>query len=176
MAPFRTALALSPPSKARQPIAPTPLATALVAALAGRAVRTDGLMAGVEAQFTAGKTGAASWRRPVHAAFLAGAPPAVAPPPPPPVVAAPAELLPGEEQMTEVDRRKVQGALIRLGYYDQAVDGKFGPDTCAAIRRFQHENGGEPTDTPDRRSGNPPRGHPLMRRYGAVFGVRSIEG
>ena len=41
--------------------------------------------------------------------------------------------------MTEVDRRRVQAALSRLGYYDGKVDGIFGPDTRAAIRRWQHE-------------------------------------
>jgi peptidoglycan hydrolase-like protein with peptidoglycan-binding domain len=29
--------------------------------------------------------------------------------------------------------------LQRLGYYDGKVDGIFGADTLAAIRRFQHE-------------------------------------
>jgi len=45
--------------------------------------------------------------------------------------------------MTDADRRRIQGALLRLGYYDGRVDGIFGPDTRAAIRRFQHEIGAE---------------------------------
>jgi N-acetylmuramoyl-L-alanine amidase len=51
--------------------------------------------------------------------------------------------VPDEEHMTEADRRRIQGALLRLGYYDGRVDGIFGPDTRAAIRRFQHEIGAE---------------------------------
>jgi len=49
--------------------------------------------------------------------------------------------MPAEEAMTEADRRRVQTVLARLGYYDGRVDGVFGPDTRAAIRRFQHEIG-----------------------------------
>jgi hypothetical protein len=94
----------------------------------------------------------------------AAAPPtqAAAPPPqatPPPQAATPAApppaggavaagaaalaeaagALPAEDQMTDADRRRVQTALARLGYYDGKVDGVFGPDTRAAIRRYQHE-------------------------------------
>ena len=47
--------------------------------------------------------------------------------------------MPDEAQMTEAARRRVQTDLARLGYYDGRVDGIFGPDTRAAIRRFQHE-------------------------------------
>ncbi len=52
-----------------------------------------------------------------------------------------APALPDEEHMTEDDRRRVQTALAHLGYYDGKIDGIFGPDTRAAIRRFQHEIG-----------------------------------
>ena len=41
--------------------------------------------------------------------------------------------------MTDADRRRIQAALLRLGYYDKQADGIFGADTRAAIRRFQHE-------------------------------------
>ena len=47
--------------------------------------------------------------------------------------------------MTEADRRRIQAALLRLGYYDRQVDGIFGADTRAAIRRFQHEIGADMT-------------------------------
>ncbi|MGH7042688.1 MAG: peptidoglycan-binding domain-containing protein, partial [Acetobacteraceae bacterium] len=62
--------------------------------------------------------------------------PVVAPPPP---LARPPAVLPAEADMTDAQRRKVQTALGQLGYYDGTVDGRFGPDTRAAIRRFQHE-------------------------------------
>jgi hypothetical protein len=70
----------------------------------------------------------------------AASPPAQ-PAPTQPAASAPAQVvsLPDEAQMTEADRRRVQTDLARLGYYDGRVDGIFGPDTRAAIRRFQHE-------------------------------------
>jgi len=43
--------------------------------------------------------------------------------------------------MSDAVLRRVQAALARLGYYDGIVDGIFGPETRAAIRRFQHEIG-----------------------------------
>lgn len=57
---------------------------------------------------------------------------------PPPAPVTPARI-PDENQMTEVDRRKVQSALMRLNLYDKPmpVNGKFGPETRVAIRRYQ---------------------------------------
>ena len=49
--------------------------------------------------------------------------------------------------MTVADARDVQIALARLGYYDGRIDGVFGPETRAAIRRWQHEIGAELTGT-----------------------------
>jgi peptidoglycan hydrolase-like protein with peptidoglycan-binding domain len=49
--------------------------------------------------------------------------------------------------MTQANRRDVQIALARLGYYDGRIDGTMGPDTRAAIRRWQHEIGAEMTGT-----------------------------
>ena len=76
-------------------------------------------------------------------------PAAQAPSPPTPPSANPplagANALPDEDQMSDVDRRRVQSALARLGYYDYIVDGIFGPETRAAIRRFQHEIGDQMT-------------------------------
>ena len=147
--------------------APTPLAAALVGALAGPDVRTEGVLAGVKAKLAGSPATVVAWHVPAHPGFLAGGPP-VSPsqPPPagpgaapaaPPVVApvappvvAPAATaarvqLPDEAQMTEFDRRQVQDSLLRLGYYDRAVDARFGPETRAAIRRYQHEIGGQMT-------------------------------
>jgi Putative peptidoglycan binding domain len=141
---------------------PTPVAAALVAALSGPEVRTEGVLASVKAKLAASPSTLAAWHVPVQPGFLAGGPPvstshpppvAIAPPvaPPvaapvaPPVAAAASVQMPDEAQMTEFDRRQVQDSLLRLGYYDRAVDAKFGPETRAAIRRYQHEIAGEMT-------------------------------
>lgn len=47
--------------------------------------------------------------------------------------------------MTDSERRRMQEALARIGYYAGRIDGLFGPETRAAIRRFQHEIGVETT-------------------------------
>ena len=76
-------------------------------------------------------------------------PPAIAPPSvaqavapplaPPPPASNDAIQVPAESQMTAADRRVIQAALTRLGYYAGTTDGVFGPETRAALRRFQHE-------------------------------------
>ena len=83
------------------------------------------------------------------------APPAVTPPvqpPAPPVVAppvppspAPDATMPEEDLMTLENRRRMQEALKLLGYYNGPLDGVFGPETRAAIRRFQMQVMAEPT-------------------------------
>lgn len=50
-----------------------------------------------------------------------------------------ADDFPDEQAMTMGERRRVQLALAAIGYYSGAIDGLFGPETRAAIRRFQHE-------------------------------------
>jgi hypothetical protein len=133
---------------------PTPLAAALVASLSGPEVRTEAVLASVRAKLAGSQSTLVAWHVPAHPGFLAGGPPAVGPvasPPPvaapvaPVAAAAPPAQMPDEAQMTEFDRRKVQDALLRLGYYDRAVDAVFGPETRAAIRRYQHEIGTELT-------------------------------
>jgi peptidoglycan hydrolase-like protein with peptidoglycan-binding domain len=47
--------------------------------------------------------------------------------------------------MSAADRRQIQEALRRLDYYQGRVDGIFGPQTRAAIRRFQQRIGAETT-------------------------------
>jgi hypothetical protein len=157
--PVPDGVAIVAAAEAAQAATPTPLATAVVAALAGPEVRTDELLTSVRTQLA---NTTLSIHAPARPRLLAGPPPAVAPPtaapkPPPPVAAAasaqsaatpavaPVKQLPDEAQMTEADRREVQSALVRLGYYGSPVDGLFGPETRAAIRRFQHEIGGEMT-------------------------------
>jgi hypothetical protein len=53
--------------------------------------------------------------------------------------------LPDERMQTDKDRRLIQAALARLGYYAGPPDGVYGPETRAAMRRFQHEIGAEQT-------------------------------
>jgi hypothetical protein len=152
---------------------PTPLANALVAALAGPQVRNDAVLEAARSQLAGGKASVVALHTPANPGFLAGAPPPPAPPPPapptpeppkpppappvaqtvtPPVVEpAPPQppvftiTMPDEAVMTDSDKRKIQGALARIGYYDAAVDGIIGPETRAAIRRYQHELGMEVT-------------------------------
>jgi Putative peptidoglycan binding domain len=145
--------------------APTPVAAALVAALSGPEPRTEGVLASVKATLAGSPSALVAWHLPAHPGFLAGGPPVAAPGPSPPpaapvaapvvppvapAVAAPVVALPvahmaEEARMTEFDRRRVQDALRRLGYYDSTVDAVFGPETRAAIRRYQHEIGSEMT-------------------------------
>jgi len=151
------ALGLIGVSQAKPPEAPTPLATALVAGLKGAEVQTGALLAGVQQQLAASRAVTiAAQHMPVTSGYLVGAPapPPPSPPRPPPVASAtpapvpaptPAIVLPPDEEMTQADRRWVQTALSKLGYYDGQIDGIFGPDTRAAIRRYQHELGADMT-------------------------------
>jgi N-acetylmuramoyl-L-alanine amidase len=41
--------------------------------------------------------------------------------------------------------RGVQGRLARDGFYNGPVDGVWGPDTAAAVSRYQHAHGFEET-------------------------------
>ncbi len=119
------AVAVAPdPAAAR-----TPLATALASTLAHPPASLGALFRGL--------TG-------TGLAFAASAPPAEAPPAPPvtppPPTAPPAPPSPaGPFDATLAQRREIQAALARLGYYDGPLDGVFGPDTHAAIRRYQFE-------------------------------------
>jgi hypothetical protein len=146
-------LGLIAASQAKPPDAPTPLAAGLIANLKGPEVQVASLLAGVQQQVGVSRSVALSaLRPPVAPGYLAGAP---SPPPQPPPAAqipasvaappalAPLAAMPADEQMTEGDRRRVQIALVRLGYYDGTIDGIFGPDSRAAIRRYQHELGAD---------------------------------
>ena len=66
------------------------------------------------------------------------------PPPEPSVVALPVAppqrlTMADEDQMSEQDRRRIQTMLATMGYYSGRIDGTFGPETRAAIRRYQFE-------------------------------------
>lgn len=48
-------------------------------------------------------------------------------------------MMADEDGMSEQDRRQVQVALATMGYYSGRIDAVFGPETRAAIRRYQFE-------------------------------------
>jgi hypothetical protein len=139
---------------------PTPAANALVSGLSGPEVRTDILLGSIQSQLTSGNATVAALRMPARSGFLAGAPPPAPeppkPPPVPPVISAvtpptveqlaplppvAAVAMPDEDMMTNAERREMQTALARMGYYAAQVDGVIGSETRAAIRRYQHEIG-----------------------------------
>lgn len=91
----------------------------------------------------AAATGAASGSAP-GGLPAAAAPPLPAPLPEPSFKTLPAPpssrpAMPDEEHMSEQDRRQVQTTLAMMGYYAGRIDSVFGPETRAAIRRYQFE-------------------------------------
>jgi hypothetical protein len=119
---------------------PLPLAAALVPLLHAPTIQSAGLITDAQHQLAGVSAVATSAvHLPDPGLYLAGAPAPVVAAPPPPAASVKAEPLPDEDHMTEVQRRKVQQALAQLGYYDAQPDGVFGPETRAAIRRWQHE-------------------------------------
>ncbi len=141
--------------------APTPLAETLVAELASPAARARDLAAATQRALQAkGGSLLASAAFPADDALAptptlqappaASSPsPAAAPPaaPVPPASQAQAQPPPSplvdEDRLRDAERRQVQAQLKRLGYYPGQIDGVFGPDTRAAIRRFQFELGAD---------------------------------
>jgi Putative peptidoglycan binding domain len=65
--------------------------------------------------------------------------------PAPPSSTALAAAIPAEAKMNAKNRRQVQQALQRLGYYEGPLDELFGPATRSAIRRFQESIGAQAT-------------------------------
>jgi hypothetical protein len=142
---------------------PTAAALALREQLAGAEVSLEKFVTGMRRDLT--KDGAATAffvAATGRASFLVGgrppppppappAPPAavaVQPPPPapapaaaptPPPAAPPQVTMAGEDRMSDQDRRQVQVVLATLGYYSGRIDATFGPETRAAIRRYQFE-------------------------------------
>jgi hypothetical protein len=140
---------------------PTALATALASGVADPKVETAVLLSRAEAGLRSDpSTRVAALRIPPVSRPLAAI---EAPPPPPPQTAAPEParvqappaqsatpparqlVLSDEAGMTDIERKRVQEALARVGYYGAKIDGVFGSETRAAIRRFQHEIGAEQT-------------------------------
>ena len=134
---------------------PTALASALAAGLTNPQVQSADLLAGLEAKL-GGDPRIALLRLPTPSRRLADTettPPQPQPavptatPPTPSTATATVQpvAVPAEGEMTPSDRRRVQVALAEIGYYSGRIDGQFGAETRAAIRRFQHELGAELT-------------------------------
>ncbi|MBY0323341.1 MAG: peptidoglycan-binding protein [Reyranella sp.] len=141
---------------------PTATAQALRGQLTGEEVSLEKFVAGMRADLAKGGAGSAflvaATGKP---AFLVGGkpPPPPAPPPAPPVAVAPPppaptpspppaapapppppqQVMMDEDRMSDQERRQVQVALATLGYYSGRIDATFGPETRAAIRRYQFE-------------------------------------
>ena len=148
--PGRTALIVA--SQIRQAEAPTVLAASLAAELKNPALQTAPLLATLQQDLALKAVAADALHQPDASGYLTGTPPPNAPPPPnslaavaPPPLTSAAVTVPADDQMSDGDRRLIQQLLGKLGYYDGQVDGVFGPDTRAAIRRYQHELGASMT-------------------------------
>ncbi len=142
---------------------PTPVALALRGQMKGDELSRETFVAGERAELAKGGAGApfivAATGGP---SFLIGGKPAPAPAPPAPVppapvaaaptpspptpspavaapAAAPHQAMVDEDRMSDQDRRQVQAMLATLGYYSGRIDATFGPETRAAIRRYQFE-------------------------------------
>ncbi|MSP02878.1 MAG: hypothetical protein EXR07_17800 [Acetobacteraceae bacterium] len=111
----------------------TPFAAALTGVFADPVVRSDGLLTNVDNRLWGSAAIIAIMRLPSFPGYLTGAPRLP--------VARPAQavtvVLPDENKMTEKDRREVQSALARLGYYKGPINGRFDADTRTAINIFQ---------------------------------------
>ena len=77
------------------------------------------------------------------ASTVAPVPRASAPPQPAanasPLAPPPARIVVQPPTLSSEDRRLIQTILTQMGYYAGQIDGKFGPETQAAIRRYQLE-------------------------------------
>lgn len=149
-------------------LGPTAAAQALRGQLTGDEVSLEKFVAGMRAELAKGGAGTAFFVAATgRPSFLVGGKPPPAPPapPPPPVSAAPPpaptpapvatapapapappqQVMVDEDRMSDQERRQVQVALATLGYYSGRIDATFGPETRAAIRRYQFEIKGEMT-------------------------------
>jgi hypothetical protein len=136
---------------------PTATAQALRGQLTGDEVSVEKLVTGMRTELTKGGAGMAFFLAATgRPAFLIGGKPPPPPTPPPPPVAVappvpspappppeptlpPQQMMVDEDRMSDQERRQVQMALAKLGYYSDRIDAVFGPETRAAIRRYQFE-------------------------------------
>jgi hypothetical protein len=135
--PLPTGVGVAVIGETRPPSAPTAFAGALAKAVGDGTLAPDTL-GSIAAHLPAG--GGATVAAVQDAKLQAAAPP-----PAPAKAATQAEPLPDDGALSETQRRRVQIALAGMGYYDGRLDGVFGPETRAAIRRWQHEKGADMT-------------------------------
>jgi hypothetical protein len=136
---------------------PTSLSVALTSMLSNPRIETGALIADVrkrlESQQSILVTAALAPRESLPLAIEEAPPepnPIEQPEPPtealvPPQAPRSLPTLPDDPEMTHDQRRLVQEALKHVGYYAGPIDGVFGPETRAGIRRFQFEIGAEMT-------------------------------
>lgn len=126
-----------------------PMATALADMLRAGTVELVAALAQLPTNPGLAKARLLAVRPPANASWLLGKP--LPPPNPvisgsgPPVVvptSVPARPL---AELNQADRRRLQLALQRLGYFQGHVTGRFGADTEAAIRLMQRESGAQAT-------------------------------
>jgi hypothetical protein len=119
---------------------PTAAAQALRGQMAGEEVSLEKFVAGMRGELAKSGAGAAFFVAATgRPSFLAGGKPPPAPVAAPAPAAPPQQVMVDEDRMSDQDRRQVQVALATLGYYSGRIDATFGPETRAAIRRFQFE-------------------------------------
>lgn len=138
---------------------PAPLAGALADLASPGSLELRAALQGIGAQPGIGRALLFA-RPPVEVSWLLGGPVPVAPvpvaeartapvaTPVPPIAPLAAPLAaptaaPVPADPNPADRRRIQLALQRLGYFPGRVDGAFGPDTTAAIRQFQRDSNTE---------------------------------
>ena len=138
-------------------IGPSPLASAFSDLLQAGNVDLSKALADLPTTLSAARGQMLVSRAPATASWLTGGPAAAAPEPPTVVAAAtpssqvatsPSESKPAPQHPTigdpaplnPAERRRVQLALQRLGYFHGRVSGVFAADTLAAIRHFQQES------------------------------------
>jgi hypothetical protein len=139
-------LGLIAASQNSPPEAPTPLASLLVASLKESVVQVGSMLSAIQQQLGTNRSVTlAAVHQPARPGYLVGAAPAAPAAAAATPAVAPTASLPADEEMADSDRRRVQASLAKLGYYDGRVDGVFGPETRAAIRRYQHELGADMT-------------------------------
>jgi hypothetical protein len=134
---------------------PSPFATAIATALGSPPIEVGAMLQAIGAGFGGGPD-ALTLGPPARPAWLVGGQtiavaPAIPPPAAPAATRAPVPEIeaaaPEEDQLSQRDRRRIQAALWRMGYYAGRINGHFRADTRAAILRYQEAIGADKLGT-----------------------------